>query len=221
MRLEPNRTKFVVERRNAPFDRKSTQFDSSSGSIVDVDFCSSTIFDRSKFSKHLFGTLKEKTIFFSVKICFVERKEFFTGTIDFLAANRKIPEEKIIDAFEQNKINSHWRQNGKVTRSIELLFSFCSEKVGLNTVAPFLFCLEMSTSRTSFRDHFLWIRRSLDVFKATLIRIVFALHATVAIIRIVITRGDYWYLLNMCGVNFLFIELVVTIVKRRGFAFSI
>jgi hypothetical protein len=47
-------------------------------------------------------------------------------------------------------------------------------------------------------------------------RTIFALHATIAIIRITITKGDYWYLLNMCGVNFLIIELIVTIVKRKG-----
>jgi hypothetical protein len=61
-----------------------------------------------------------------------------------------------------------------------------------------------------------WICHSLDILKATTMRLIFALHATIAIIRIVITKGDYWYLLNMCGVNFLLIELVVTIIKRKG-----
>jgi hypothetical protein len=52
-----------------------------------------------------------------------------------------------------------------------------------------------------------WICHSLDIVKAILMRLIFALHAT---------KGDYWYLLNMCGVNFLLIELIVTIVKRKG-----
>ena len=51
-------------------------------------------------------------------------------------------------------------------------------------------------------------------------RVIFALHATIAIIRITITQGDYWYLLNMCGVNFLLIELVVTVIKRKGWTIS-
>jgi len=61
-----------------------------------------------------------------------------------------------------------------------------------------------------------WICHSYNILKATIIRIIFALHATIAIIRIVITQGDYWYLLNLCGVNFLLIELVITVVKRKG-----
>ena len=60
------------------------------------------------------------------------------------------------------------------------------------------------------------ICHSLDILKAILMRVIFALHATIAIIRIVITKGDYWYLLNMCGVNFLLIELIVIIIKRQG-----
>ena len=47
-------------------------------------------------------------------------------------------------------------------------------------------------------------------------RAIFALHATIAISRVVFIKGDYWYLLNMCGVNFLIIELIVTIIKRKG-----
>ena len=74
----------------------------------------------------------------------------------------------------------------------------------------------MSKTEDSLRECGRWICHSFNILKATLIRIIFALHATIAIIRIVVTKGDYWYLLNMCGVNFLLIELVVTVFKRKG-----
>ncbi|CAF3893872.1 unnamed protein product [Rotaria sp. Silwood2] len=74
----------------------------------------------------------------------------------------------------------------------------------------------MSKTRETLRECGRWVCHSLDILKAIIMRVIFALHATIAIIRIVITKGDYWYLLNMCGVNFLLIELIVTIVKRKG-----
>lgn len=74
----------------------------------------------------------------------------------------------------------------------------------------------MSRTEELFRACGRWIRHSLDILKATSMRLIFALHATIAIVRITVTQGDYWYLLNMCGVNFLLIELVVTIIKRKG-----
>jgi transmembrane protein TMEM26 len=74
----------------------------------------------------------------------------------------------------------------------------------------------MSKTEETLRECSRWICHSFDILKAIIIRIIFALHATIAIIRIVITKGNYWYLLNMCGVNFLLIELIVTIVKRKG-----
>lgn len=74
----------------------------------------------------------------------------------------------------------------------------------------------MATTEEILRDCGRWICHSFDILKAIVIRFCFALHATIAIIRIVIIKSDYWYLLNLCGVNFLLIELVVTIVKRKG-----
>ncbi|CAF0781651.1 unnamed protein product [Adineta ricciae] len=74
----------------------------------------------------------------------------------------------------------------------------------------------MSKTEETLRACGRWICHSFDILKAILMRVIFALHATIAIIRIVVTKGDYWYLLNMCGVNFLLIELIVTIVKRKG-----
>jgi len=74
----------------------------------------------------------------------------------------------------------------------------------------------MSKTEETLRECGRWICHSFDILKAIIMRTIFALHATIAIIRIVITKGDYWYLLNMCGVNFLIIELIVTIVKRKG-----
>ncbi|UJR36406.1 hypothetical protein I4U23_029129 [Adineta vaga] len=74
----------------------------------------------------------------------------------------------------------------------------------------------MSKTEETLRECGRWICHSFDILKAILMRLIFALHATIAIARIVITKGDYWYLLNMCGVNFLLIELIITIVKRKG-----
>jgi hypothetical protein len=74
----------------------------------------------------------------------------------------------------------------------------------------------MSKTEETLRECGRWICHSFDILKAIIMRLIFALHATIAIIRIVVTKGDYWYLLNMCGVNFLLIELIVTIVKRKG-----
>jgi hypothetical protein len=75
---------------------------------------------------------------------------------------------------------------------------------------------DMSRTEETLRNCGRWICHSYNILKATIIRVIFALHATIAIIRIVVTKGDYWYLLNMCGVNFILIELVVTIIKRKG-----
>ncbi|CAF1261646.1 unnamed protein product [Rotaria sp. Silwood1] len=74
----------------------------------------------------------------------------------------------------------------------------------------------MSKTEETLRDCGRWICHSFDILKAIIIRVIFALHATIAIIRIVITKGNYWYLLNMCGVNFLLIELVITVITRKG-----
>lgn len=74
----------------------------------------------------------------------------------------------------------------------------------------------MSKTEETLRECGRWICHSFDILKAIIIRVIFALHALIAIIRIVIAKGDYWYLLNLCGVNFLLIELVITIVKRKG-----
>jgi hypothetical protein len=74
----------------------------------------------------------------------------------------------------------------------------------------------MSKTEETLRECGRWICHSLDILKAIIMRTIFALHATIAIIRVTITKGDYWYLLNMCGVNFLIIEMIITIVKRKG-----
>ncbi|CAF3873988.1 unnamed protein product, partial [Rotaria magnacalcarata] len=74
----------------------------------------------------------------------------------------------------------------------------------------------MSKTEETLHNCGRWICHSFDILKAIIIRIIFALHATIAIMRIVIAKGDYWYLLNMCGVNFLLIELVITVVTRKG-----
>lgn len=76
----------------------------------------------------------------------------------------------------------------------------------------------MTTTEETLRDCSRWICHSFDILKAITIRLFFALHATIAIIRTAIIKGDYWYLLNMCGVNFLLIELIVTVIKRKGTA---
>lgn len=74
----------------------------------------------------------------------------------------------------------------------------------------------MSKTEETLRECGRWVCHSLDILKAIIMRAIFALHATIAIIRVVLTKGDYWYLLNLCGVNFLIIELIITIVKRKG-----
>ncbi|CAF3736373.1 unnamed protein product [Rotaria sordida] len=74
----------------------------------------------------------------------------------------------------------------------------------------------MSKTEEILRDCGRWICHSFDILKAIIIRVVFALHATIAITRIVISKGNYWYLLNMCGVNFLLIELFITVITRKG-----
>ncbi|CAF1510728.1 unnamed protein product [Adineta steineri] len=74
----------------------------------------------------------------------------------------------------------------------------------------------MPNTEETLRECGRWLCHSFDILKAIMMRLIFALHATIAIVRIVVTKGDYWYLLNMCGVNFLLIELIVTIVKRKG-----
>ena len=74
----------------------------------------------------------------------------------------------------------------------------------------------MAKTKKALRECGRWICHSFDILKAIIIRLVFALHATIAVIRIVYIKGDYWYLLNLCGVNFLLIELIITIIKRKG-----
>lgn len=74
----------------------------------------------------------------------------------------------------------------------------------------------MSKTEDALRQCGRWMCHSLDILKAIIMRAIFALHATITIIRVVVIKGDFWYLLNMCGVNFLIIELIITIVKRKG-----
>ena len=74
----------------------------------------------------------------------------------------------------------------------------------------------MSRTEEALRQCGRWICHSFDILKAIIIRCVFCVHAMIAIVRIVIIKNEYWYLLNMCGVTFILIELMVTIIKRKG-----
>lgn len=60
------------------------------------------------------------------------------------------------------------------------------------------------------------LSHSINIIKATTMRLVFSLHSFIAIIYVYYVRQDEWYFLNFIGVVFLLIELFITIIKRKG-----
>ena len=59
-----------------------------------------------------------------------------------------------------------------------------------------------------------------------MMRIIFSLHSLISIGYVYLVKQDEWYLVNVVGVIFLYIELFVTVFKRKGkeprwFAFNI
>lgn len=60
------------------------------------------------------------------------------------------------------------------------------------------------------------ISHSINIIQALMMRIIFSLHSLIAIAYVYLVKQDEWYLLNLIGVIFLYIELFVTIFKRKG-----
>ena len=60
------------------------------------------------------------------------------------------------------------------------------------------------------------IQHSINIIKAATIRLVFSLHALIAIVFVYLVKQDEWYLVNIIGVIFIMIELFITIIRRRG-----
>lgn len=60
------------------------------------------------------------------------------------------------------------------------------------------------------------LSHSINIIKATTMRLVFSLHSVIAIFYVYLVRQDEWYFLNLIGVVFLLIELFITIIKRKG-----
>jgi hypothetical protein len=60
------------------------------------------------------------------------------------------------------------------------------------------------------------INHSINIIKATLMRVVFSLHSLIAIFAVYMIKHDEWYLVNFVGVVFLLIELFITIIQRKG-----
>jgi hypothetical protein len=60
------------------------------------------------------------------------------------------------------------------------------------------------------------LSHSINIIKATTMRLVFSLHSFIAIIYVYLVRQNEWYFLNFIGVVFVLIELFVTIIKRKG-----
>ena len=60
------------------------------------------------------------------------------------------------------------------------------------------------------------ISHSINIIQALMMRIIFSLHSLIAIGYVYLVKQDEWYLVNIIGVVFLYIELFVTIFKRKG-----
>jgi len=60
------------------------------------------------------------------------------------------------------------------------------------------------------------ISHSINIIQALLMRLIFSLHSLIAIGYVYLVKQDEWYLVNIIGVVFLFIELFVTIIQRKG-----
>jgi len=60
------------------------------------------------------------------------------------------------------------------------------------------------------------ICQSFNILQATIVRLVFCTHNLIATYFLYDDIKDYWCLLNLCGTIFLLIELVVTIIERKG-----
>ena len=60
------------------------------------------------------------------------------------------------------------------------------------------------------------INHSINIIKAVTMRLIFSLHSFIAILYVYSVKEDEWYLVNVIGVVFLFIELFITIIKRKG-----
>jgi hypothetical protein len=60
------------------------------------------------------------------------------------------------------------------------------------------------------------ISTSINIIKALMMRIIFSLHALIAIVYVYIIKKDEWYLVNIVGLVFMSIEVFITIFKRHG-----
>ena len=60
------------------------------------------------------------------------------------------------------------------------------------------------------------IIHSINIINAVFMRLMFSLVALIAIVFVYLIKQDEWYFVNVIGVIFIFIELFITIVKRRG-----
>ncbi len=69
----------------------------------------------------------------------------------------------------------------------------------------------------TFYERFLvTLNHSLNIIQASMMRLIFSLHSLIAISYVFLVKQDEWYFVNIVGVVFLIIELLVTIIKRRG-----
>jgi hypothetical protein len=60
------------------------------------------------------------------------------------------------------------------------------------------------------------IAHSINIIQALMMRLIFSLHSLISIGYVYLVKQDEWYLVNVIGVIFLFIELFVTVFKRKG-----
>jgi len=60
------------------------------------------------------------------------------------------------------------------------------------------------------------ISHSINIIKAVTMRLVFSLHSLIAIVYVYLVREDEWYFVNVIGVVFMLIEVLITVIKRKG-----
>ena len=70
--------------------------------------------------------------------------------------------------------------------------------------------------KTYYETLLITLNHSLNIIKASMMRLIFSLHSLIAIFYVYFVKQDEWYFVNVVGVVFLIIELLVTIIKRRG-----
>ncbi len=70
--------------------------------------------------------------------------------------------------------------------------------------------------KTYYEQFLITLNHSLNIIKASMMRLIFSLHSLIAISYVYLVKQDEWYFVNIVGVVFLIIELLITIIKRRG-----